>query len=107
MIDLYLLNKITKKNNTILVWDIWGKDLYEDYDKSKNYKSIFYIKFFIKEGLRKSLINKMKIFITTGDYEALQERYVLNRNAKQMQAQYSYNLLNQPILDGKKKKELM
>lgn len=95
MIDLYLLNNTIKDNSVTLAWAIWGKDLYEDYDRSKSIRSAVFVKPLIKETLRKSLISKTNIFITTGDYDVLKERYILRKDAKQMSAQYSYNLLEQ------------
>lgn len=95
LVDLILLNKVISKNNASLVWNIWGKDLYEDYDRSKTVKAFLLVKPIVKEAVRKSLIHKMDIFITTGDYEVLQERYKLKPTSQVMGAQYTYNLLEQ------------
>lgn len=92
--DLILLNKVIEKNKISLIWDIWGKDLYEDYDKCKSLKSILLIKPLIKEAVRRSLIYKTDVFITTGDYDVLLERYRVKAGAKAMGAQYTYDLLD-------------
>lgn len=94
LIDICMLNKIIKKTHKKLIWVIWGKDLYEDYDKSHTIKGALQIKPLIKEFLRRSLIYKISIFITTGDVDILKKRYKLNNNAKFMSAQYSYKLLD-------------
>lgn len=94
LIDLFYLNRLVTKHNVCLIWDIWGKDLYEDYDKSKGLKAYLTIKPVVKEGVRRSLIRKMDIFITTGDFDILKDRYTLKSGAKAMGAQYTYNLLN-------------
>ena len=93
LLDLIMLNKVISKSQATLSWFIWGKDLYEDYDKSKSFKGILLVKPLMKEIVRKSLIKKVDIFITTGDYEVLQKRYKLKTGAKQMEAQYTYKLL--------------
>ena len=94
MIDLYFLNSLITKYNVCLIWDIWGKDLYDDYDKSRELVAYLTIKPVVKEGLRRSLIKKTDVFITAGDFDILKERYDLKLGAKAMVAQYSYNLLN-------------
>jgi len=94
MIDLYLLNTYLKKHSVKFVWGIWGKDLYEDYEKSRSLKAMLLIKPVVKEAIRRSIIKKTDTFITTGDYEILKERYELKENAIALGAQYSYNLLN-------------
>ena len=93
LIDLFLLNNLISRYNKSIAWNIWGKDLYEDYEKSKGLKAVLYIKPVVKEFLRKSLIGKMDIFITTGDYEALKERYKTKNGAVRLSAQYSYKFI--------------
>lgn len=93
LVDLTYLNAVIKNNRVSLLWVIWGKDLYEDYEKSRSLKSIITVKPVIKEVIRRSLIKKTDIFITTGDYDVLKERYKLKSGSKAMGAQYSYNLL--------------
>ena len=104
LVDFIYLNKITKKCKSSLIWVIWGKDLYEDFERTKTIKGFILVKPIIKEYFRKSLIYKMEIFITTGDYDVLKERYRLNPNAKVFGAQYTYNLLK--IIEKKENKKI-
>lgn len=98
IIDLYLLNSFFVQYEKKICWVIWGKDLYEDYEKSRGLKAYLLIKPIIKEYLRSKLIENMHAFITTGDYEALTERYHVKEDALVLGAQYSYNLL--PVIDN-------
>jgi dTDP-N-acetylfucosamine:lipid II N-acetylfucosaminyltransferase len=95
-IDLYILNRTSKKYNRKTCWVIWGKDLYEDYEKSQGVTAYLLVKPVIKEYLRRSLIENMHTFVTAGDYEALVERYDIKPNSIVCSAQYTYTLL--PII---------
>lgn len=98
IIDLYLLNYFLSRYEKKTCWVIWGKDLYEDYEISHGLKAYLLIKPVIKEHLRSKLIENMHAFITTGDYEALAERYNIKQHALVFGAQYTYNLL--PIINN-------
>lgn len=93
MVDLFFLDNYLKSHKLGIAWNIWGKDLYEDYEKSKTIKAILLVKPFLKEKIRKSLVKKIDIFITTGDYEILKKCYELKSSAVALGAQYTYNLL--------------
>lgn len=107
MVDLFFLDNYLKSHKLGIAWNIWGKDLYEDYEKSGSIKSVLLVKPLIKEIIRRSLIKKMDIFITTGDYEILKERYELKSSAMALGAQYTYNLLNCVETEKKEKTRIM
>lgn len=94
LIDLYKINRLVKIYKKKIAWVIWGKDLYEDYEKSKRLKAHFMIKPIIKESIRKSFISKVSIFITAGDYDALKKRYQISPNVKVLNAQYTYDFID-------------
>lgn len=91
--DLALLNAVITHYNRNACWVIWGKDLYESYDDAKHATGLQGIKVLYKESLRRKIIGKMCGFVTTGDFDALKERYIIKDNAFVVGAQYTYDLL--------------
>ncbi len=91
--DLFFINSLTKKYKVRSCWSIWGRDLYDDYEAAKNSVGLHKIKALYNESLRRKLISRMCGFITTGDYDALKERYKIDNNAFVRGAQYTYTLL--------------
>ncbi len=94
--DLVLMNSLINKLGLRACWSIWGKDLYEDYEAAKNSHGIMKLKAIYKESLRKKMIAHMCGFITTGDFDALKERYEIDNKAFVTGAQYTYHLLPHP-----------
>lgn len=95
LIDLQLLRNSVRNSKQQLYWAIWGKDLYEDYEKARNTKGLMKVKFLYKEKMRRDLIERMNAFITTGDYDALVERYKIRDDSSVIGAQYTYNLIDE------------
>lgn len=82
-----------------LVWVLWGGDLYDSYRNYKN-ASKTNIRVQLHEFLRKSIISKLDVVVTSNDYKQLKKWY--KTQAKQLKGVYSYKF--KPITEDNSNK---
>lgn len=86
------LNNYLKGTDKILIWIIWGADLYNSYSDAHSLKVIRHPKLLLSEFFRIQLIKKFDYVGTLSDYEELKKRY--KTKAKQINCIYSYGLID-------------
>ena len=80
-----------RNQEIILIWGIWGGDLYNVYDFAHSIKVIKRPDYIKLEYLRKKLISKIDFVMSGCDYEELKKRY--KTNAKQLIGTYSHKCI--------------